>query len=281
MKKLNQTSTHRVFTDLLIRFEEHKDKAFKVFEDSEKREVWYTTFAQDAITKGMQCWYVGHDLTAAKQWFYLAAKCTAISTTKPVGNETFWALHPFMFPLLSDNLDMIALYATLSPLGRDDKPTFTERRSDLKSNEFDIYLVQLALQKDDTKLQEHLAIYKAKNYKRQSKYKIGMIHFMEALLKGDVAQMESAIAPLGEWELGNPTTEDFLASYAVVLCKLAWLRGYEVQVDNPLVPMEFMPVAPLAHYDDVYEFLKPDWQALPPTLESEKKPSLFAKLFGK
>lgn len=279
MKKLDQTAKNRVFTQLMETFDERVEGI--VIANMSKKEPPYgfLSISDKAITHALYSWYVDHDLAAAKQWFYVAAKCIAISTTKPVGNETFWALHPFMFPLLSDNTEMIALYATLSPLGRDEKPTFAERRDDLKSNEFDIYLVQLVLQKDDTKLQEHIATYKAKNYKRQSKYKIRIINFMEALLKGDVAQMESAIAPLSKWELGNPTTEDFLASYAVVLCKLAWLRGYEVQVDSPLVPMEFMPIAPLAHYDDVYEFLKPDWQAPPPP--TEKKPSLFARLFGK
>lgn len=237
-----------------------------------------TQIATYIVSKALYSWFIKQDLNTAKQYFHVAAKLIAVSTTKPRG-ETFWGLHPFMFPLLSDNAEMIAHYATLSPQSIDDKPSFAERRNDLKSNEFDIYLVQLALQKDDAKLQECLTAYKAKNYKRQSKEKAGLIQFMEALLKGDVAQMESAIAPLGEWEKANPTTEDFLSDYAVVLCKLAWLRGYEVQVDSSLVPMAFMPTAPLAHYDDVYDFLKPNWQAPPP--HASPMTGLFAKLFGK
>lgn len=279
MKKLNQTSTHRVFTQLSIDWEGFKAKAAKAFNESHGAEVWYTTYADDAIIKGMHSWYVNHDLTTAKQWFYVAAKCIAISTTKPVGNETFWGLHPFMFPLLSDNPDMIALYATLSPPSIDDKPSFAERRTNLRSNEFDIYLVQTALQGDDIKLANLVQTYKAKNYKKQNKFKIAIIQFMEGLLSGNVGEMETAIALHCNWQLGNPITEDFLASYAVVLCKLAWLRGYQVHVDSPLVPMAFMPVAPLPHYDDVYEFLKPGWQAPPPP--EPKKKGLFAKLFGK
>lgn len=281
MKKLDQTATHSIFTNgMPIDDEEAKGHVDGILN---RGAGWaggrFHSLGENAARHGLYSWYVDHDLTAAKQWFYLAAKCIAISTTKPVGNETFWALHPFMFPLLSDNPDMIALYATLSPLGRDDKPSFAERRDDLKSNEFDIYLVQTALQGDDTKLANLIETYKAKNYKKQSKFKIAVIQFMEGLLSGNVVEMEAAIALHGQWQLSNPTTEDFLSDYGVVLCKLAWLRGYEVHVDSPLVPMEFMPVAPLAHYDDVYEFLKPNWQAPPPP--EPPKTGLFAKLFGR
>lgn len=211
-------------------------------------------------------WYNEQNLAVAKQWFYVAAKCIAISATKPVGNEKFWALHPFMFPLLSDNLEMIKVYSTI------ETPNLLERRNDLKNNEFDISLVQTALQGDDTKLASMINTYKAKNYKNQSKFKIAVIQFMEGLLTSDIAEMEAAIALLSKWQLSNPTTEDFLSDYAVVLCKLAWIRGCEVQVDSPLVPMAFMPIASLPHYDDVYEFLKPDWVAPPaPSTEEQEE----------
>lgn len=281
MKKLDQTAKSRVFTQLMETFDERVDGIVIANMSQKEPPYGFLSISQKAITHALYSWYVNHDLAAAKQWFYVAAKCIAISTTKPVGNETFWALHPFMFPLLSDNPDMIGLYATLSPPSTDDKPSFSERRDNLKSNEFDIYLVQTALQGDDAKLAHLIQIYKAKNYKKQSKFKIAVIQFMEGLLSGNIAVMEAAIAMQGEWQLSNPITEDFLSDYGVVLCKLGWLRGYEVQVDSPIVPMAFMPVTPLAHYEDIYEFLKPGWQAPPPpTPESEKK-GLFAKLFGK
>ncbi|MDP3010105.1 MAG: Imm49 family immunity protein [Methylococcales bacterium] len=93
---------------------------------------------------------------------------------------------------------------------------------------------------------------------------------MEGLMKGDIAEMEKAIKRSCRWKTANPTYKDFLAGYAVVLCKLAWLKGFEVQVDSPLIPMAFMPVEPLAHYEDIYEFMKPDWQAPPPPDEYRK-----------
>ena len=31
--------------------------------------------------------------------------------------------------------------------------------------------------------------------------------------------------------------------------KLAWMNGLEIEIDNPLVPMELMPVKPLDYYN--------------------------------
>lgn len=41
--------------------------------------------------------------------------------------------------------------------------------------------------------------------------------------------------------------------------KLCWLKGINIQIDSPLVPMALMPVKPLDYYDEVYEFLQADW----------------------
>lgn len=233
----------------------------------------YKILATDAARHALYSWYVEHDLTTAKQWFYVAAKCIAISTTKPVGYAKLWTCHDFMFPLLSDNPELIALYATL------ETPNLIEKRDNPKEGEFQVNLVQTALKGDYSKLAELITLLKAKGLKKDAKYDNAYIQFFTGLINGNIADMEAGLAVLGKCQSQNPTTEDFFAFHAVVLCKLAWLKGYQVQVDSPLVPMEFMPVAPLAHYDDVYEFLKPGWQApLPP---APPKPGLLARLFGK
>ena len=50
---------------------------------------------------------------------------------------------------------------------------------------------------------------------------------------------------------------------ALPISKLCWLKGIEVEIDHPLFPMELLPLKPLEHYDDVYDFLSSDWT--PPT----------------
>ena len=36
------------------------------------------------------------------------------------------------------------------------------------------------------------------------------------------------------------------------------MNGLEIEIDNPLVPMELMPVKPLDDYH--YDFLDPNWK---------------------
>ncbi|MFA6248093.1 MAG: Imm49 family immunity protein [Mucilaginibacter sp.] len=38
-------------------------------------------------------------------------------------------------------------------------------------------------------------------------------------------------------------------------CKLAWIKGYEIDLKSPMVPAELMPIEPLEYYPE-YDFLK-------------------------
>jgi hypothetical protein len=263
-KKLDQTATNLLFVNAMPLENERSEKLVKQIlnEGLGWAGGCFGTIGEEyAVINALYSWYVERNLVAAKQWFYVAAKLIAISSTKPVGNETFWALHPFMFPLLSDCPEIITLYSTI------ETPNLLANRFEVKSGEFDVYLIQLALQGDYLKLTALIETYRDKVLKSKNPGSQVILQFMEGLMKGDIAEMEKAIKRSCRWKTANPTYRDFLAGYAVVLCKLAWLKGFEVQVDSPLIPMAFMPVAPLAHYEDIYEFMKPDWQAPPPPPE--------------
>ena len=67
----------------------------------------------------------------------------------------------------------------------------------------------------------------------------------------------------------DPITGDFFTYLATFKTKLCWYRGIEVQIDSPRVPMDLMPVRPLAHYDDLYDFLQPGWVPPPQGLMSK------------
>jgi hypothetical protein len=62
------------------------------------------------------------------------------------------------------------------------------------------------------------------------------------LAKGDVPAMETALAELvapkvrvnRQKELGFGLTEKLMYGWGVILAKLAWYHGYEVDVDSPL-----------------------------------------------
>ena len=56
----------------------------------------------------------------------------------------------------------------------------------------------------------------------------------------------------------------FLAGFAMIHAKLCWCRGIEVQIENPLIPMDLLPIEPLDFYDVEYDFLRPGWSPPPP-----------------
>lgn len=213
----------------------------------------YKRLAQELANKAFYSWYVNNDLKAAKQWFYVAGKCVAKGAKQAKRFVTLWTCHDFMFPLLSDSTELIQEFSTLSPL------EFNTKKLDPLQGEFQSYLVQTAISKNDELLRELIQLYDKKADRSQNKIANQYVQFYRGLLNADIAEMEKALQILGQFKSQDSITEDFLAFHAVVMCKLAWLRSYEVKVNSPLVPMEFMPMQPLAHYDEIYAFLKPDW----------------------
>lgn len=49
---------------------------------------------------------------------------------------------------------------------------------------------------------------------------------------------------------------DLISTEAVIYAKIAWFHGYEVRVDSPYIPTEWLSVEPLAKYNCSYSFLK-------------------------
>ena len=83
------------------------------------------------------------------------------------------------------------------------------------------------------------------------------------LATGDITQMEKALAEFvkprflrSRADIESGYTEGLISTEAVVLAKLAWRNGYEVKIDSPYVPKEWLPVQPLDHYEDEFDFMK-------------------------
>jgi hypothetical protein len=49
--------------------------------------------------------------------------------------------------------------------------------------------------------------------------------------------------------------ERLINGWGVILAKLAYHLGYELNIDSPWIPHELLPVEPLAEYKLPYEFL--------------------------
>lgn len=52
----------------------------------------------------------------------------------------------------------------------------------------------------------------------------------------------------------NGLTSEFMSSDTSAYCKLAWIKGYEIDLNTSLVTINLMAVKPLEHYE-TYDFL--------------------------
>jgi hypothetical protein len=84
-----------------------------------------------------------------------------------------------------------------------------------------------------------------------------------ALASGDVLEMESTLTELTSpisikkrLDIESGFSEGLISTFGVIYAKIAWRHGYEVRVDTPYIPMEWLPVNPLVRYNQIYSFLK-------------------------
>jgi hypothetical protein len=94
-------------------------------------------------------------------------------------------------------------------------------------------------------------------------------HFFDCLVRKDGAGLIKSImdetrTPAAEHD---PYFGHFMHLSATAKAKLCHLRGIPLEIDHPLVPMDLVRVAPLAQYDNAYDFLEPGFVPLKPTLK--------------
>ncbi|MCS6477391.1 contact-dependent inhibition immunity protein BcpI [Burkholderia thailandensis] len=198
-------------------------------------------------------YFVENDIALLKQNMYLAARLNLASIGES-GGASFDTGEPILVALLSDNEEVIQKVA------RAETADLVKYRNDPLSNFSHVYMLQLAIRGDDDQISRMIEKI-ARNGKKPLRTECAEGRdFYSLLLKSDKTGLESLIqlkhAPLNSTD---PIDEDFFSYLGVLEAKLCWRRGIPVEIDHPLIPMELMPVKPLDHYDDVYDFLKPGW----------------------
>ncbi|ARL61555.1 hypothetical protein BOC52_36075 [Burkholderia pseudomallei] len=159
--------------------------------------------------------------------------------------------------LLSDNEDVINGLAGI------ETPKMVGERGNLKSPEALDYKYQLAILGKDRELEGLIEETAKKGSKADRQAIVAGEYFFSLLLSRDSGKLKDLIEKRhANIRCAWPEFENFISYLGAIETKLCWRRGIPVEVDHPLVPMDLMPVKPLDHYDDVYDFLKPGW--IPP-----------------
>lgn len=191
-----------------------------------------------------------------KQNFYVVSKLI-LSAIGQKGGSDFEVGNEFFYALLSDSPQVINEMASVET-----PELLNDRHNPLKSR-FKVHMWQLVILGDYDALR--LKVEKlAKNGRKEDRELASAGNdFFTLLMKSDKQGLEELIQKHARIRSSDPLTEGFLSFLGTLEAKLCWLKGIPVQIDSPLVPMALMPVSPLSHYDDVYEFLQPGWTPPP------------------
>lgn len=191
-----------------------------------------------------------------------------------------------LWPLISDNEEVIDWYRQNEAMYHPEKPTIVGGDKDNpKSWMYYRYQSWLALNARWDELGERCERILAMQdeIKKDRAYLIDH-RFYLALAKGDKAAMESVLLEKclpknrrARFEQQSGLTRYFIDSYATLFAKLAWRNGYELEVDTPWIPKEWLPIQPNASYEDPWPFMQSFdiWQPFPEpyTAYSPKRPA--------
>lgn len=212
----------------------------------------YSSWASAHIALAIHDYYVKGEIASLKQHLHVATKLKIASIALDdyqrfqVGNEIRYAL-------LSDNPALIDAIAKLEP------PYFLEGRSNPLNAEFKVHMWQLAIRGDYEALQAKVERLAKNGRKKDRELPAQGKDFFSLLMRGDKQGLEDLITQHAKVKSKDVFTEDFMCFEGTIEAKICWLKGIQVQIDSPLLPMDLMPIEPLEHYDDVYDFLSPGY----------------------
>ncbi|WP_175948506.1 Imm49 family immunity protein [Burkholderia pyrrocinia] len=208
-----------------------------------------------ATAASLVSWFRDHSLSDFKKWCYVAGKLDYILFKREP--RRWYPAYLLLMPLLSDNERLIQW------LTQSDQLADVARAHQPAAPEFHGYQALVALRGDWKLLEERSLQAIGHSSAKMQKYEIDH-HFYLALARHDVPGMEAVLQKLVspktakarnvEPEFGF--TEKLIGTHAVIYAKIAWRHGFEVKVDTPWIPQEWLPIAPLAHYTDPYNFMK-------------------------
>ncbi len=215
----------------------------------------------DCLVRAMLAYFRDHDMASMKQWAYVSAKARIMWEHETLSD---YLTEDLLRPLISDNEEVIEWYRRFSLPYELPKDVSGGDKDDPKNWMFYRYQSWLALNARWDELGERCERILAmqEQIKKDRSYLIDH-RFYLSLAKGDKAGMTAVLL-----EKVTPKerktrqlqqsgiTWDLIDSYATLFAKLAWRAGYELELDTPWIPQEWLPVQPLQTYEEPWPFMQ-------------------------
>lgn len=202
-----------------------------------------------------------HNLDAFKQHMHVSALSELRSLAEPT-EEYLWIIRWVKEVLFSDNPVLIRQVASFEHIDL--------QNPKLSSHLMDSKLIQAAILGRDEVIAEAIPRIAQKGSSADRKALSKGRHFFDCLLRKDINALVECILLETEQKAileNDPYFGKFMNFSATAKAKLCHWRGIPIEIDHPLVPMDIVRIAPLAHYDNVYDFLEPGFVLLKPTLK--------------
>ncbi|MCP2089641.1 UNVERIFIED_ORG: hypothetical protein J2Y81_005728 [Paraburkholderia sediminicola] len=211
-----------------------------------------------AFASAMHSWFSEHDMSECKRWCYVGGRLNQFwYQMQDESLSPGTALLDLFLPLLSDCEELIQWFADY------DRIFYPKRIDNHKTLDFWAYQSRLALRGEMTRLRERCerAIEDPPTASNHKKHLVDF-HFYLGLANGDVEKMESSLREMttpraisGRKNEESGYTEDLISTPAVIYAKMAARLGYQLKLDSPYIPSEWLPVTCLDHYESPYTFL--------------------------
>jgi len=216
------------------------------------------SLSRHAEASGFYAWFEERDLTSMRQWFHTAAKLDRkwyqMEEDKQGSGSKMLEL---IKPLVSNDRSLIEWFAHY------DQVYYLDRVEEQTTHDFWAYQAIVALRGEWPRLIERCERVMRTPPRAASEQKYLPDHeFYLALARRDVGTMTEALHKLVTPKMVKARNNDdigyardLISTAAVIYAKIAWFHGYEVRVDSPYIPSEWLPMEPLQRYDDRYGFI--------------------------
>ena len=218
--------------------------------------------SSQALANSLVSWFRDKDLMECKRWAYVSAKLERIELQESyeliLGSPMVSNLFAAWTWLVSDCAEMIEWRRQFEPFGNftGEEPRPKEITKSDCDRIYAGYQLTFALRGEWDRLGERAERWLANPPPSIQKVTPDMRFFL-ALAKGNIAEMEEQLREITSpkqrrwrWDWQDPYSYRLISDEAVVYAKLAWMHGYQVDVDTPYIPKEWLPISPIAKYEE-------------------------------
>ena len=200
------------------------------------------------VVYALHSMFIEHDFIKARNLFFKAALAAEYMSFKFDRRIIDTGINQISYALLSDNQEFIKRYSVLKNSINDETSIGYQLPN----------AIQNILLEEWDKLDWNIrCLERFVKVPRFTAY-AGVINVLQGFKRKDHGLIEDGLKELlatyKKRKEGDPLIYKFFSIDTSGFTKLAWIKGYEIDLKSTLVPIELMPVKPLEHYES-YDFL--------------------------